>query len=170
MAAFSLRAFRFAAASFFVWYSRLRCASLTMAMIARSPVRSAWSSLPPVTAEAMRERTTSPADSFSLMEKYGPGHEVEILAYATKRTVDAKMWDLNATKLRMINGIRKYDGSFTMEFDDEDSVSMAEMAALASGLPLSPRHGVIRFPPLTRAAPTALRERQQVQARRQYSS
>ena len=62
--------------------------------------------------------------------------EVEILAYATERTVDAKMWDLNATKLRTINGIRKYDGAFSMEFDDEEAVGMAEMAALASGNPL----------------------------------
>lgn len=64
------------------------------------------------------------------------GFEVEILAYATERTVDAKMWDLNATKLRTINGIRKYDGAFSMEFDDEEAVGMAEMAALASGNPL----------------------------------
>lgn len=72
-----------------------------------------------------------------LLEKYGADNfEVEILAYVTERTVDAKMWDLNATKLRMINGIRKYDGSFTMEFDDEDAVGMAEIAALASGDPL----------------------------------
>lgn len=67
---------------------------------------------------------------------YRPDFEVEILAYATERTVDAKMWDLNATKLKTINGIRKYDGSFTMDFEDSDSVSMAEMAALASGNPL----------------------------------
>ncbi len=67
---------------------------------------------------------------------YRADFEVEILAYATERTVDAKMWDLNATKLRTINGIRKYDGAFSMEFADEESVSMAEMAALASGNPL----------------------------------
>ncbi|MGL4717410.1 MAG: LPD38 domain-containing protein [Aeromonas sp.] len=71
-----------------------------------------------------------------LLEKYGPDFEVEILAYATERTVDAKMWDLNATKLRTINGIRKYDGAFSMEFADEEAVGMAEMAALASGNPL----------------------------------
>lgn len=71
-----------------------------------------------------------------LLEKYGPDMEVEILAYATERTVDAKMWDLNATKLRTINGIRKYDGAFSMDFEDEESVGMAEMAALASGNPL----------------------------------
>lgn len=71
-----------------------------------------------------------------LLEKYGDSFEVEILAYATERTVDAKMWDLNATKLRTINGIRKYDGAFSMEFDDEEAVGMAEMAALASGNPL----------------------------------
>lgn len=71
-----------------------------------------------------------------LLAKHGDGFEVEILAYATERTVDAKMWDLNATKLRTINGIRKYQGDFTMEFDDEEAVGMAEMAALASGNPL----------------------------------
>jgi hypothetical protein len=77
-----------------------------------------------------------------LLEKYGKtGHngapfEADILAYATERTVDAKMWDLNSTKLKMVNGVRKYNGAFNMEFEDEDSVSMAEMAALASGDPL----------------------------------
>ena len=62
--------------------------------------------------------------------------EVEILAYTTDTTVDAKMWALNSTKLKMINGIRQYDGSFTMEFDDTDAVGMAEIAAIASGEPL----------------------------------
>lgn len=71
-----------------------------------------------------------------LLEKYGDDFEVEIMAYATEMTVDAKMWSLNATKLKAINGIRKYDGSFLMEFEDEESASMAEMAALATGNPL----------------------------------
>lgn len=71
-----------------------------------------------------------------LLEQYGPDFEVEILAYATERTVDAKMWDLNSTKLKTINGIRNYEGQFTMDFLDDDSVSMAEMAALASGDPM----------------------------------
>lgn len=72
-----------------------------------------------------------------LLDKYGHDKfELEIKAYVTERTVDAKMWDLNSTKLRMINGIRKYDGSFTMEFEDEDAVGMAEIAALASGDPV----------------------------------
>lgn len=68
--------------------------------------------------------------------KKGDDFFVEINAYVTERTVDAKMWDLNATKLKMINAIRSYDGSFNMEFEDEDSVSMAEIAALATGNPL----------------------------------
>ena len=68
--------------------------------------------------------------------KKGDDFFVEINAYVTERTVDAKMWDLNATKLKMINAIRSYDGSFNMEFEDEDSVSMAEIAALATGDPL----------------------------------
>jgi N12 class adenine-specific DNA methylase len=72
-----------------------------------------------------------------LLQKYGlENFEVEILAYTTETTIDAKLWSLNATKLRMINGIRQYKGEFNMEFDDEDSVGMAEIAAIASGNPL----------------------------------
>jgi N12 class adenine-specific DNA methylase len=71
-----------------------------------------------------------------LLDKYGKDFAVEIHNYVTERTVDAKMWDLNSEKLRMINGIRKYDGAFNMEFEDEDAVGMAEIAALASGDPL----------------------------------
>jgi N12 class adenine-specific DNA methylase len=72
----------------------------------------------------------------SLLKKYGETFEVEILAYVTERTIDAKMWDLNADKLRNVNGIRKYNGEFEMEFSDEEAGSMAELAALASGDPL----------------------------------
>ena len=72
----------------------------------------------------------------SLLDKYGPDFAVDVIAYATKNTIDAKMWDLNSQKLKAINGIRKYDGSFNMEFEDAESASMAEMAALASGNPL----------------------------------
>lgn len=68
--------------------------------------------------------------------EYDPNFEVEIYAYGTERTIDAKMWNLNATKLKMVNGIRQYTGDFNMEFDDSDSVSMAEMAAILSGDPL----------------------------------
>jgi len=72
-----------------------------------------------------------------LLDKYGiDKFEVEILAYATEHTIDAKMWSLNSSKLKTINGIRKYDGAFSMEFEDAESVSMAELAALASGDPL----------------------------------
>lgn len=71
-----------------------------------------------------------------LLEKYGSKFEPEILAYVTERTVDAKLWSLNSMKLRMINAIRHYDGSFEMEFEDSDSVGMAEIAAIASGDPL----------------------------------
>lgn len=72
-----------------------------------------------------------------LLEKYGfDDFKVGIYAYATTRTIDSKMWDLNATKLRMINGLRKYDGALEMEFDDSESVSMEELSALASGDPL----------------------------------
>ena len=68
-----------------------------------------------------------------LLEKYGDKFQVEILAYVTEKTVDQSMWDLNASKMSMINKVRKYDGSFTMDFSDEESISMAEIAAAASG-------------------------------------
>ncbi len=71
-----------------------------------------------------------------LLAKYGDDFAVDVKAYVTERSIDAKMWDLNAGKLKAINGIRKYDGSFDMEFDDAESASMAEMAALATGDPM----------------------------------
>ena len=71
-----------------------------------------------------------------LLEKYGDDFVVDVIAYATEMTIDAKMWHLNSEKLRSINGIRKYDGAFEMEFEDQESASMAEMAALATGNPL----------------------------------
>jgi N12 class adenine-specific DNA methylase len=71
-----------------------------------------------------------------LYKKYGEDFEVEILAYVTENSIDAKMWALNSTKLKMINGIRNYKGEFNMEFEDEDAVGMAEIAAIASGEPL----------------------------------
>lgn len=71
----------------------------------------------------------------ALYFKY-PDFEVEINAYVTERTVDAKLWSLNSTKLSMINAIRHYEGQFEMSFDDNDSVSMSEIAAIASGDPL----------------------------------
>lgn len=72
----------------------------------------------------------------ALLAKYGDEFTVDVIAYATEMTVDAKMWSLNATKLKSINGVRKYEGAFNMEFEDEESASMAEMAALATGNPL----------------------------------
>lgn len=71
-----------------------------------------------------------------LLQRIGTSFEVEILTYVTERTVDAKLWDVNSTKLRMINGIRKYGGEFNMDFPDDEAVGMAEIAALASGDPL----------------------------------
>ncbi|GAG20860.1 unnamed protein product, partial [marine sediment metagenome] len=57
----------------------------------------------------------------SLYDKYGSDFEVEIMAYVTERTVDAKLWSLNSTKLAMINAVRNYGGQFEMTFDDNDS-------------------------------------------------
>ena len=67
---------------------------------------------------------------------YDPNFAVDVVAYAAQRTIDAKMWALNSDKLKTINRIRKYDGAFTMEFEDEASASMAEAAALATGDPM----------------------------------
>lgn len=72
----------------------------------------------------------------ALLEKYGKNFEVEIIAYVTERTVDAKLWSLNSMKLKMVNAIRYYDGQFEMNFEDDAAVGMAETAALASGDPL----------------------------------
>ena len=70
-----------------------------------------------------------------LLEKYGDDFEVELNAYATERTYDAKMWSLNEAKGRFINGLRSYDGEREVEIDDSESENMAEMAAMASGDP-----------------------------------
>lgn len=68
------------------------------------------------------------------------GHDnfkVGITAYITRYSIDAKLWDLCASKLKMINAIRKYDGSHQMDFgNDLDNVSMMEIAALATGNPM----------------------------------
>lgn len=70
-----------------------------------------------------------------LQEKYGDEFEVELVAYATERTYDAKMWALNEAKGRFINGLRAYTGDREVEIDDSESENMAEMAAMASGDP-----------------------------------
>ena len=68
------------------------------------------------------------------------GHDnfkVGITAYITRYSIDAKLWDLCASKLKMINAIRKYDGSHQMDFgNDLDNISMMEIAALATGNPM----------------------------------
>lgn len=71
-----------------------------------------------------------------LLKKYGDEFEVEIIAYATERTYDGKMWALNEAKGRFIHGLRAYSGEREVEIDDSESENMAEMAALASGNPL----------------------------------
>lgn len=68
------------------------------------------------------------------------GHDnfkVGITAYITRFSIDAKLWDLCSSKLKMINAIRKYDGSHQMDFgNDLDNISMMEIAALATGNPM----------------------------------
>ena len=70
-----------------------------------------------------------------LLEKYGDEFEVEVAAYATERTYDAKMWSLNETKGRFINGLRAYKGEREVEIDDEGRRTWPKMAAMASGDP-----------------------------------
>ncbi|AMW80568.1 hypothetical protein AMD27_16760 (plasmid) [Acinetobacter sp. TGL-Y2] len=68
------------------------------------------------------------------------GHEnfeVEISCYLTERSCDAKYWEVNSAKLKMILAIRNYQGEHSIDFgEDVDAVSMAEIAALATGNPL----------------------------------
>lgn len=62
--------------------------------------------------------------------------EIELHAYATERTYDAKMWNIVEAKMRFINALRKYSGARDIESNDQESENMAEMAAMASGDPM----------------------------------
>lgn len=73
---------------------------------------------------------------YKLFEELGKEFEVEIHAYATERTYDAKMWNIVESKMRFINALRKYDGAREIESNDQESENMAEMAAMASGDPM----------------------------------
>lgn len=66
----------------------------------------------------------------------GKSFEIELHAYATERTYDAKMWNIVESKMRFINALRKYDGARDIESNDQESENMAEMAAMASGDPM----------------------------------
>lgn len=72
-----------------------------------------------------------------LLEKYGMDKfEVQVLAYATEKTYDARMWQTQEQKLLGIEGLRNYNGSREMEEVAAASASAAEMKAAATGNPL----------------------------------
>lgn len=60
--------------------------------------------------------------------------EIGISCYVTEKSTDAKLWELNSTKLKMIGVIRDYKGQHSIDFGAEaDAISMKEIAAIASG-------------------------------------
>ena len=63
-----------------------------------------------------------------------PGFEVEILAYVTKDTLDMRMWQIQETKLKMINQLRsrKVAREIDNAFEDME-MSAGEMQAAATG-------------------------------------
>ena len=63
-----------------------------------------------------------------------PGFEVEILAYVTKDTLDMRMWQIQETKLKMINQLRSRQIDRDMENAFEEmEMSAGEMQAAATG-------------------------------------
>ena len=65
-----------------------------------------------------------------------PNFEVEILAYATKPSSDVFFWQTQEQKLMGINSLRNFKGQREIDDVSADSMSAAEMKALASGNPL----------------------------------
>ena len=63
-----------------------------------------------------------------------PDFEVEVLAYVTQDTLDMRMWQVQETKLRMINQLRtrKIDRNIENAFEDLE-LSAGEMQAAATG-------------------------------------
>ncbi|WP_213956356.1 PLxRFG domain-containing protein [Variovorax sp. dw_954] len=63
-----------------------------------------------------------------------PGFEVEILAYVTKDTLDMRMWQVQETKLKMINQLRTRQVGREIDNAFEDlELSAGEMQAAATG-------------------------------------
>lgn len=63
-----------------------------------------------------------------------PGFEVEILAYVTQDTLDMRMWQIQESKLKMINQLRtrQISRDFENAFEDME-MSAGEMQAAATG-------------------------------------
>ncbi|MES2415078.1 MAG: PLxRFG domain-containing protein [Pseudomonadota bacterium] len=63
-----------------------------------------------------------------------PGFEIEILAYVTKDTLDMRMWQVQETKLKMINQLRTRQIGREIDNAFEDmELSAGEMQAAATG-------------------------------------
>lgn len=72
-----------------------------------------------------------------IFDLLGNSFEVGISCYVTEQSSDSRMWELNSIKLKMIGIFRNYNGQHTIDFGAEtDSISMKEIAALATGNPL----------------------------------
>jgi len=72
-----------------------------------------------------------------LLDKYGHDNfKVENLVYATEQSYDAKLFSIVAAKAQAFNAIRNYEGQHAIEFEDEESVNLSELAAITSGNPL----------------------------------
>ena len=69
-------------------------------------------------------------------ERDPQGFEIEILRYATKQTVDARMWQVVEAKAGFIGQIRTADVGRVVEDVSPEAASFAEMKAAASGNPL----------------------------------
>ncbi|MFA9202579.1 MAG: GNAT family N-acetyltransferase, partial [Flavobacteriales bacterium] len=68
---------------------------------------------------------------------YKPDFEVEILRYATKQTLDSRMWQTLESKARFIEQVRKGDvTSRVIEDVGGEAANAAEMKAASSGNPL----------------------------------
>lgn len=63
--------------------------------------------------------------------------EVGITCYVTKYSMDAKLFEVNGAKLKMISALRNYSGEHSIDFGaDADSITLQEIAAVATGNPL----------------------------------
>lgn len=73
-----------------------------------------------------------------LLSKLGRGKfAVGITCYVTKYSMDAKLFEVNGAKLKMINALSNYSGEHSIDFGaDADSITLQEIAAVATGNPL----------------------------------
>ena len=72
----------------------------------------------------------------TLYEKNPEGFEVQIKRYATKQTLDSRMWQTIEAKARFIEQVRKGTGEREVEDVAGEASNSAEMKAASSGNPL----------------------------------